>query len=283
MPRLVESSEVFAETRSDLLGCPIPIASMAGDQQSSLFGLGCAAPGATKCSLGTSAMVTASSGGEIAVGGPGTFPIVAWRVSGRTTYSVEGQVYTAGAAIQWLRDGLGMLTTVEESETLAGTAASSGGVWAVPALQGLGTPAQCGEARALIGGISRSTTRAEIARAVLEGVAHRVTDAAEAVWEYGGRRQWLRADGGASRNDLLMQLLADRLGVPVEVAATPDGAAYGAAKLAGLATGVWPDLDELAPRWNPGKVFEPSWDDARRADERELWKRRMELCVAAAG
>jgi glycerol kinase len=282
LPRLVDSSGVFAETRPDILGRAVPIASMAGDQQSSLFGLGCAAPGETKCSYGTSAMVTASTGSEIAVGGAGTFPIVAWRIDGELTLSLEGQVYTAGAAVQWLRDGLGIIDAAEESGPLAESVASSGGVWAVPAFQGLGTPGMNGDARALVGGVSRSTTRAEIVRAVLEGVAHRVADAAEAVWEYGGRSATLRADGGASRNTFLMQTQADLLGVPVAVAATPDGAAFGAAKLAGLATGVWTDADGLGAMWNPGRVYEPRLDEAARVQARSLWAKRFELCLAAA-
>lgn len=282
-PKLLDSSQIFAETARELFGRPIPIASMAGDQQASLFGLGCASPGATKCSYGTSAMVTASSGGEIAVGGDGTFPIVAWSIDGSITYSVEGQVYTAGAAVQWLRDGLGLLKNAAQSGGLAASARSDHGVWAVPAFQGLGTPSMLGEARAMLGGISRSTTSAEIVRAVLEGVAHSVADAAQSVWEYGGEPGALRADGGASANEFLMQLQADLLGLPVEVASTPDGAAFGAAKLAGLATGVWSDAESLGQLWHPGSVYEPQISADQRLSTRELWARRLELCRSASG
>ncbi len=281
LPRLVDSMGEVARSRADVFGAEVPVAGMAGDQQASLFGLACIEVGETKCSYGTSAMITVNSGESVAIGGPGTYPIVAWRSGERTIFSLEGQVVTAGAAVQWLRDGLGLIGDASESSALAASVADSGGVWAVPAFQGLGTPLMNAEARAMIGGLSRGSTRAHVTRAVLEGVAHRVADVAESLSEGVRRAPSLRVDGGASRNDFLLQCQSDLLGIPVERSAVSDGAAFGAARLAGIGVGFWPS--EEAAQWRSERVFEPAISTDERESRRALWKRRLELPLAGLG
>jgi len=275
MPQLVDSCGVVAETSAESIGARVPIAAMCADQQASLYGLGCHAAGQTKCSYGTSAMVDASTGETLMLGGTGTYPLIAWSVDGVPSYCVEGSVLSAGAAVQWLRDGAGMVADAAESGVLAASVADSGGVWAVPAFQGLGTPRMEAGARALIGGLSRGSTRAHIVRAILEGIAHRVADAAAAVWEAVEPPPTLRADGGASRNDFLMQTQADVLGVPVERSAVSDGAALGAAALAARAVGAWDDGD--VAHWRGDVTFEPRLTTDARERARSLWQDRVRL------
>ncbi len=280
LPRLVDSSGEIARTRSDAVGAEIPLAGMAGDQQASLFGLGCVELSQAKCSYGTSAMITVNSGESVAFGGTGTYPIVAWRYGGRTVLSLEGQVVTAGAAIQWLRDGLGIVEDASQTAELAASVDDSGGVWAVPAFQGLGTPMMLAQAKATIGGLSRGTTRAHVVRAMLEGVAQRVADVADSIAEGVTAPRTLRADGGASRNDFLMQAQADLLGIPVERSRYTDGAALGAARLAALGVGLWPQ--EAAAQFDADRVFEPAVSADERAARRAAWKKRLDLVVADA-
>jgi len=280
LPVLVDSSGEIARTRAEAFGAEIPLAGMAGDQQASLFGLGCVQLSQAKCSYGTSAMITMNSGESVAFGGSGTYPIVAWRYGGRTVYSLEGQVVTAGAAVQWLRDGLGVVSDAKQTDALARSVDDSGGVWAVPAFQGLGTPMLQAEAKAMIGGLSRGSTRAHIVRAVLEGIAQRVADVAESIEQGVAAPASLRADGGASRNDFLMQAQADLLGVPVERSGFADGAALGAARLAGVGTGLWPQ--EMAASFHAERVFEPAISADERSSRRAGWKKRLDLVVADA-
>jgi glycerol kinase len=281
LPTLVDSSGEVARTSVEAFGASVPVAGMAGDQQASLFGLGCVEPSQAKCSYGTSAMITMNSGESVAFGGSGTYPIVAWRYGGRTVLSLEGQVVTAGAALQWLRDGLGIVGGAFETAALAESVADSGGVWAVPAFQGLGTPLMQAEAKAMIGGLSRGTTRAHIARALLEGVAQRVADVAESIAEGVAPATSLRADGGASRNDFLLQAQADLLGMPVERSALADGAALGAARLAGVGVGVW--SESAVAEFHAERVFEPRLSEDERCARRARWAKRVQLVVADAG
>jgi glycerol kinase len=277
MPELVDSSGVIGAAHGAIVGSNAPLASMAGDQQASLYGLGCRAAGQTKCSYGTAAMVDANTGAAIMMGGPGSYPLVAWSVGGEISYCVEGTVITAGAAIQWLRDGLGVIASAAEVSALAETVGDAGGVWVVPAFQGLGTPHSVSGARALVGGLSRGSTRAHVARAFLEGIAHRVTDAAECVWEACERPSALRVDGGASESDTLLQMQADLLGMPVERSSVREGAALGAAALA--ANAVRPGEAEALASWRPRRVFEPRASAAEREERRATWKRRLALAA----
>jgi glycerol kinase len=278
MPALVDSSGVVANTVEEAIGASVPVAAMSGDQQASLFGLDCTSTGDTKCSYGTSAMVDANSGADIAVGGPGTYPLVAWSTAGETTYCVEGNVVTAGAAVQWLRDGAGIIGDAAESAAIAESVGDSGGVWAIPAFQGLGTPIGESGARAMIGGLSRGSGRAHIVRAVLEGIAQRVADAAETVWQAGSRPAALRVDGGGSSNDFLMQTQADLLGIPVERSRERDGAALGAARLAAAAVGAW-NGGEAGLAWKADRTFEPAIGDDEREASRAVWKQRLQLAA----
>jgi glycerol kinase len=277
MPELVESSGDLARTSAEVFGAAVPLAGMCGDQQASLYGLACTSVGETKCSYGTSAMVDVNTGSAIAIGGAGTYPLVAWSDGTEATYCVEGSVNTAGAAVQWLRDGAGIVSDASETAALAHSVSDSGGVWAVPAFQGLGTPYGEPRARAMIGGLSRGSTRAHIARALLEGIAHRVVDVAESVWQASEHPATvLRADGGASRNDFLMQSQADLLGMPVELSPLSDGAALGAAGLAAAGVGLGSAAQTFAV-WKPTRVFEPLISLDERASARELWRRRLEI------
>ena len=278
MPQIVECNGRLAITDADVFGAAVPIAALCGDQQASLFAMNCEALGATKCSYGTSAMVDASSGKSLKLGGSGTYPLVAWRLAGdeRPTWCVEGSVITAGAAVQWLRDGLGLIRDAAQIGELASRVPDSGGVWVVPALQGLGTPFSQSRARGMIGGLSRASGGPQIARALLEGIAHRVSDVAEAVWAGTGKPASLRADGGASRNDLLLQLQADFLGLPVERGAEADGSAFGVARLA--CQGLSLDEQVLGTRaWRAQRRFEPVISEDERQACRSTWVRRATL------
>jgi len=276
MPRIVDSCGEIARTDEEVFGASIPIAGLCGDQQAAMFGLGCVEPGDTKCTYGTAAMVNTNTGASLALGGAGTYPLVAWSRNGQPVWTIEGNVTTAGAAIQWLRDGLAVVQDAAETSLLAQSVADNGGVWAVPAFQGLGTPFEEGRARAAVGGLSRGTTRAHVVRAMLEGIAHRVADVAAGVWEPTGPAASIRTDGGASRNDFLMQFQADVLGVPVERSAQSDGSALGVARMAGIAVGLV-DESAVVRDWSPDRVFEPTISADQREVLRASWKKRLEL------
>ena len=263
LPRLVGSSEVIGE--AELLGVTLPVAGIAGDQQAALFGHGCFERGEAKATYGTGSFVLANAGAERAPAPPGLLETVA--ASGG--YALEGAILASGAAIQWLRDGLGILADAEESERLARSVESTGGVSFVPAFAGLGSPHWNAEARGLISGITRGTTRAHIVRAALEGIAFQVADVLDVL---PGGVEVLRADGGASANGFLMQFQADLLGCPVEVAAERETTALGAAALAGRAIGLWPDDDAIRSRIRRGAVYEPAADRDSIAARRAEWR-----------
>ncbi|WP_327086023.1 glycerol kinase [Nonomuraea sp. NBC_01738] len=261
LPRVVANYGEIGRTAPEaFLGLELPISGMAGDQQAALFGQTCFAPGETKCTYGTGSFILANTGGEIVRSDAGLLTTVAWQApSGERTYALEGSIFVTGAAIQWLRDGLGLIGTAKESEAVARTVSSSGGVVFVPALTGLGAPHWDPEARGLISGITRGTTRAHLVRATLEAIAFEVRDVVEVM----GAGGTLKADGGASGNDLLMQLQADQLGLPVERPVIQETTALGAAFLAGLGAGVWASPGELRDTWQLDHRFEPgARDDA---------------------
>jgi glycerol kinase len=266
LPAIVDSSAVLGET--DVPGLPrMPIAAMVGDQQAAMMGQLRLAPGEVKITYGTSAMVDLNAGPEPLWSRAAAYPLVLWQLGGTPTFCLEGTAITAGAVVTWLRDGLGLIATPEESAALAASVPDAGGVWAVPAFQGLGTPYMEAGARAVIGGLSRASTRGHVVRALLEGVVWRcreVYDALRGDSPYPPPAT-LRADGGAAQNDLVLQLQADALGIPVERPVVIQAGALGAAYLAGLATGVWASTAELAGAWRRDRVFEPRLS----ADERE--------------
>jgi len=276
LPAVVDSSAVLGNL--DVPGLPsVPLAALIGDQQAAMMGQLRTAPGEVKITYGTSAMVDLNAGLEPIWSTHAAYPLVLWQRDGVPTFCLEGTAITAGAAITWLRDGLGVIATPADSATLAGSVPDAGGAWAVPAFQGLGTPYMLTNARAVIGGLSRATTRAHVVRAVLEGIAWRcreVYDALRADASFPPPAT-LRADGGAARNDVLLQLQADALGLPVERPSVIQAGALGAAYLAGLATAVWSSTDELATSWRRDRVFEPRLDATTREERFAAWQRHV--------
>jgi glycerol kinase len=242
---------------AELLGTRIPVAGLAGDQQSALFGQACFSPGDAKATYGTGSFVLVNQGGDSA---PAPHGLLKTAAAQQGTFALEGAVFVAGAALQWLRDGLGLIADAAESEALARSVESTGGVFFVPALTGLGSPHWDPDARGLICGVTRGTTRAHLVRAALEAIALQVADV---VGASGMAPAVLRADGGAAANGWLMQLQADLLGAPVEVSAEREMTALGAAGLAGLAVGMWESPAALETAWRPGARFEPSMSPDR--------------------
>jgi glycerol kinase len=277
LPAIVDSSAVLGTLAGD--GMPaIPLAGLVGDQQAAMMGQLRLAPGEVKITYGTAAMVDLNAGSEPIWSTRAAYPLVLWQRGGVPTFCLEGTAITAGAAITWLRDGLGILATPEESATLAARVPDAGGAWAVPAFQGLGTPYMDSRARAVLGGLSRATTRAHVVRAVLEGIAWRcreVYDALRADVTHAPPAT-LRADGGAAQNDVLLQLQADALGVPVERPAVVQAGALGAGYLAGLATGVWGSVDELCDAWHRERLFEPAVPADTREERFAAWRRHLD-------
>ena len=260
LPDIVDSSGVVGPA-SALPGAP-PIAGIAGDQQASLLGQGCTRPGLAKLTFGTGGMLDLCLGDERPAferrGPHGTFPIVAWRRGGRTTWGLEAFMLSAGQAVEWLRDDLAMISDAADSEAVAAQCRTSDDVWFVPALLGMGTPAWDFGARGTLLGLTRGAGRPQIVRAVLEGVAHRGADLLEAAEADAGMETGnVRVDGGMSANRVFVQALADATRRPVEVSPVTEATTLGAAFLAGLATGMWSDEEELAATWSPRAVVDP--------------------------
>jgi glycerol kinase len=278
LPEIRSSSEVYGTTRGlKLLPDGIPIAGIAGDQQAALFGQACFTPGDVKCTYGTGAFLLQNVGPEPVVPRGGLLSTVAWQVGEEVTYALEGSSFIAGAAVQWLRDGLGIIRRSADVEGLARSVADSGGVVFVPALAGLGAPYWRPDARGLIRGIDRGTTAGHLARATLEGIALLVHDLAEAMREESGRNfPAFKVDGGATANGLLMQFQADVLGVPVVRPKMVETTALGAAFLAGLATGVWQDRDAIRRVWRQEKKFAPRMTPEARGEILARWRRAVE-------
>jgi glycerol kinase len=278
LPEVVPSSGVVGTTVPDaFLGLSLPIAGIAGDQQAALFGQACYSPGDSKCTYGTGSFVLTNTGSAPVRSDAGLLTTVAWDIGDGLVYALEGSIFVTGAAVQWLRDGLGLIDSANEIEGLARTVPDSGDVVFVPALTGMGAPHWDPHARGAIVGITRGTTRAHLARATLEAIAFEVRDVVDVMVDEAGLTvNELSADGGASANDLLMQLQADQLGVPVRRPQVTETTALGAAFLAGLGTGVWSSTDELAQTWALDRRFEPEGgrrDDGRHARWREALPR----------
>ncbi len=273
LPTIVASSGVVGTTRG-LRWLPdgIPIAGIAGDQQAAMVGQACFAPGESKCTYGTGAFLLMNTGSEPVASEKGLLSTVAWKLGDEVAYALEGSAFIAGAAVQWLRDGLGLIRQAKDIEALAGQVADSGGVVFVPALAGLGAPHWRPDARGLVTGIDRGITKAHLARAVLEGIAFEIVDLLEAMREDSGREvPVLKADGGACQNNLLMQFQADVLGSPVERPRMIETTALGAAFLAGLGVGVWKDREEVRTAWRRDERFIPRLDDSRRRELLARW------------
>ncbi|WP_029433756.1 glycerol kinase GlpK [Blastococcus sp. URHD0036] len=276
LPEVVPSSGVVGTTDPDaFLGLELPIAGIAGDQQAALFGQACYSPGQSKCTYGTGSFVLTNTGTTPVRSDAGLLTTVAWDVGDGLVYALEGSIFVTGAAVQWLRDGLGLIDSAAEIEGLARTVPDSGDLVFVPALTGMGAPHWDPHARGAIVGITRGTTRAHLARATLEAIAFEVRDVVDVmVSEAGLEVPELSADGGASANDLLLQLQADQLAVPVRRPRVTETTALGAAFLAGLGTGVWSSQDELAATWALDRRFEP--EPGRRDDGRhDRWREAL--------
>lgn len=279
LPEVRDSSCVFGET--SLLGGNIPVAGIAGDQQAALFGQVCVKPGMVKNTYGTGCFMLMNTGAKPIASKNKLLTTVAWRIGGRTEYALEGSVFIAGAAIQWLRDGLGIIKTAPEVEALAASVPDTDGVYMVPAFAGLGAPHWDAYARGTLVGMTRGTTAAHIARAALEGIALQVMDILKAMQADAGiKLKELRVDGGASLNNLLMQLQCDLLGVPVVRPRVNETTALGAACLAGLAVGFWKNQADIAQHWQMDRTFEPAMKTAARAKITHGWNRALSRAKA---
>jgi glycerol kinase len=276
LPEVRPSSEVYGETEPSLFGAPIPIAGAAGDQQAALFGQACFAPGNAKNTYGTGCFLLLNTGAAAVPSQNGLLTTVGWKVGPDVVYCLEGSVFIAGAVVQWLRDGLGLIGASAEVEALAGRVADSGGVVFVPAFVGLGAPHWDAYARGAIVGLTRDTTAAHLARAALESMAYQTRDVLDAMQKDAGLRLGqLKVDGGAAVNDGLMQFQADVLGVPVRRPVVFETTALGAAYLAGLAVGFWRDAADLAHHWALGREFTPGMGEADRERLYRRWRKAV--------
>ncbi|MBA3249617.1 MAG: glycerol kinase GlpK [Geodermatophilaceae bacterium] len=285
LPSIVPSSGVLGHTDPGaFLGLDLPIAGIAGDQQAALFGQACYTEGQSKCTYGTGSFVLANTGRTPVRSSAGLLTTVGWDLGDGPVFALEGAIFVTGAAVQWLRDGLGLIDRAAEIEGLAATVTDSGGVYFVPALTGLGAPDWDPDARGVIVGITRGTTRAHLARATLEAIAFEVRDVVDVmVADAGIAVPELSADGGASANDLLCQLQADQLGVPVRRPVVTETTALGAAFLAGLAVGVWSSTEELTATWQEDRRFTPV-DGVREDGRHARWREAVSRSLAwAAG
>jgi glycerol kinase len=279
LPEVCSSSGIVATTAEGLpIPAGIPIAGIAGDQHAALFGQRCTRAGMAKNTYGTGSFVVMNTGGEAVASSHGLLSTIAWRLQDeRVQYAVEGSIFVTGAAVQWLRDGLGIIESAADIEPLAASVPDTNGVVFIPAFTGLGTPHWDAYARGTILGLTRGVTKAHLARATLESIALQSVDVLEAMRADSGiPLTELRVDGGASANDLLMQMQADFAGIPILRARTSEITALGAAYLAGLATGFWRNEDEIEKQWIADRTFTPSIDDGERAQKIETWRHGVE-------
>ena len=278
LPEVRSSAELYGTTK-DMEALPdgIPVSGIAGDQQAALFGQACFRPGESKCTYGTGSFLLMNTGPEPIPSNSGLLTTVAWQLGDTITYALEGSSFVAGAAVQWLRDGLQAIKKSAQVEKLARSVDDSGDVVFVPALAGLGAPHWRPDARGLLMGLDRSTSLGHVARAVLEGIALQTYELAQAMTQDSGQPiPVLKVDGGASANDLLMQYQSDILGVAVVRPKNLQTTAAGAAFLAGIGAGVWKDPEEIRGSWRAGKTFKPKMDDSGRARALAKWKRAVE-------
>ncbi|MDV2438021.1 glycerol kinase GlpK [Acinetobacter gerneri] len=272
LPKIIASDTHVAETAHGLLGAEIPITGILGDQQAALFGQSCFEAGSAKNTYGTGCFMLFNTDGEIQYSQNQLLTTLAWNCQNKANYALEGSVFMAGAIVQWLRDGLGIIQNSQDVEKLACQVADSDGVILVPAFTGLGAPHWDSDARALLCGMSRGTTKAHIARAALEAIAFQVSDVLTAMQaDIQKPLKELRVDGGASRNDMLMQFQADILNVPVLRPKLLESTAWGAAAMAGLNAGVFSNLDEIAESWQLDREFEPLMSQDERESRLSEW------------
>jgi glycerol kinase len=277
LPEVRSSSGDFGVTDPTIFGRTIPIRGCAGDQQAATFGQGCFQPGTAKNTYGTGCFMMWNTGSQPVASTQGLLTTIGWQVDGQTTYCLEGSIFIAGAAVQWLRDGLGIIKSSAEVEKLAAEVSSSDGVFLVPAFVGLGAPYWDAEARGILIGLTRGTTAAHIARAAVDSMAYQSADLLDAMQRDAGEQlQQLRVDGGATANDTLLQFQADLLGVPVVRPVVRETTAFGVASLAGYSAGVWGNLTELDSARTVDKVFTPQLENEKRTELLHHWRRAVE-------
>jgi glycerol kinase len=277
LPEVKSSSEVYAETDESLFGRRIPIAGCAGDQQAAAFGQACFAPGDAKNTYGTGCFMLLNTGAQPVASEHGLLTTVGWKIGDEVAYCLEGAIFIAGAVVQWLRDGLGIIKKSADIERLATEVPDTDGVYFVPAFVGLGAPYWDANARGTIIGLTRGTTKAHIARAAVESVAYQTRDVLTAMQQDAGMElAMLKVDGGASANDGLMQFQADLLGVRVRRPIVQETTALGAAYLAGLAVGFWNDRRDIAANWGLDREFTPAANVAEIEHRYADWKRAVE-------
>jgi len=272
LPEVKTSSEVYGHTKTTIFAHEVPISGIAGDQQAALFGQMCIEPGAIKNTYGTGCFVMLNTGEKPVKSENNLLTTIAWKIGDKINYALEGSIYVGGSVVQWLRDGLCCIKSSSEIEELAASVPDSGGVFFVPALTGLAAPYWDQHARGTIIGITRGTTTAHIARAALDGIAFQTYDIARAMAkDMGAPLTELKVDGGASRNNLLMQYQANLLGIKVVRPKITETTALGAAYLAGLAVGFWKDLDEIKQQWQVERTFDPVPDNKEIAAAKQGW------------
>ena len=278
MPSVKSSSEVYGHTKTTIFAHEVPIAGIAGDQQAALFGQMCTTPGSVKNTYGTGCFLLMNTGTKPIMSHNSLLTTVAWKIGDTVNYALEGSIFVGGSVVQWLRDGLGVIRSSSDVEALAASVPDNGGVYFVPALTGMGAPYWDQYAHGVICGITRGTTAAHIARAALEGIAFQTMDIVRAMERDAGMPlAELKVDGGASRNNLMMQFQADILGTNVVRPVVTETTAMGACYLAGLAVGYWDSLDEIKAQWQVERCFAPSGEDMTPA--REGWKDAIERTV----
>jgi glycerol kinase len=285
LPEVRDTSGVFGSVEPEWFGAEIPISGIAGDQQAALFGQGCFSAGAAKNTYGTGCFLLMNTGEEAVASETGLVTTIAWGIDGRVEYALEGSIFVAGAAVQWLRDGLGLIADAAETQAAAEAVPDTGGVYVVPAFVGLGAPHWDQRARGIIAGITRGTTREHLIRATLESIGYQTRDVVECLARDSGLQLGeLRVDGGACQNDFLMQFQADLLGVPVRRPPVLEVTALGAAALAGIAVGYWSDRAQLEDAVGEGaSVFEPAMGADRRDALYTGWKRAVERAMGWEG
>ncbi len=278
LPEVRLSSQVYGETVAGLIGDGrIPLGAVIGDQQAALFGQACYEPGMTKNTYGTGSFVLLNTGSRPANPGHGLVATIGWGLPGGVSYAIEGSIFVTGAAVQWLRDGLSLISSAAETEPLAKAVPDNGGVYFVPALTGLGAPYWDMYARGTIVGLTRGTTRSHLVRATLEAIAYQARDVIEVMASEANLRvPLLRVDGGGTVNSFLMQFQSDILGIPIQVSAIPQTTALGAAYLAGLAVGFWHDTTEIARQWHASRSYQPVMSTDQRETLYTAWRRAVE-------
>jgi glycerol kinase len=281
LPEVKASSEVYGHTAGLFGGQRIPVAGIAGDQQAALFGQACFTPGMAKNTYGTGCFMLMQTGEKAVLSQHGLLTTIAWGFDGKVEYALEGSIFVAGSAVQWLRDGLRMLRESKESETYASRVTSAEGVYVVPAFVGLGTPYWDSTVRGAVFGLTRGTQKEHFIRATLESMAYQTKDVLNAMQEDSGiTLQSLRVDGGAVANNFLMQFQADVLGVPVQRPVVNETTALGAAYLAGLAVGFWKDRREITDRWGVERTFEPVMPAQEAAKLYRGWQTAVQAAMA---